>query len=261
MNKKSVRLVIISSITVFVLVVVLCTTTLMRLRDVSVEYATSCYLFNSTSSPKIIEAGGFRYGSNLLFTSFDSEVENIEAGIPYAKVLKIERKFPNKAVVHIEERTPVFMVHNPQLTSNYVVYDKYLKILHISNVSGLYASNGENSVPVLSFDSSYNKKVDLSYSAGQFLQDETLLFWATAFADGTYNYEATQTTIMSRITVGKSAGNTTFTIHFDDSATVAVITGENDLQNKIYKVVKIYTECGSEYTRIEATYSGDVFGS
>jgi hypothetical protein len=249
MKNKKIRLVIISSILLVLMVAVLCTTTLMRLKSIDVQYVNTTLLLSQDDAEGIINSGNFEYGSNLLFTN-------------YVKLIKLERKFPNKAVLHIEERTPVFRIHNSVYEGQYSVYDKDLKVLHVSNQSLLYSVTGENSVPILTFDTSYRYTVDLNLSAGEFLSDDLLKGWMTAIADGTYNYNATLTTIMSQIVLGKTDGNTTFTIYFDNSDIKATIIGDNNLQEKVYNVIKVFTEAGGEYANydIYTTYDGLIFG-
>ncbi len=260
MKAKKVRLIIISSILVVLLVVVLCTTTLMRLKDISIEYATSCKLLSQENSEAIIRSGNFEMNKNLLFMNFDDEETAIEKATPYVDVIKIERKFPNKAIIHIVERTPVFKIHNSTFVGQYSVYDKNLKVLHVATVSQFYSATGEDKVPVLIFDSSFEHEVDLSVAAGNFLSDELLRTWMTAIADGTYNYNATLTTIMSSIKVSKTDGNYVFTINFHNSDIVATVNGDTDLQTKIKNIVTVFSECGGKYSSITSSPDGVVFG-
>lgn len=259
-NKK-VRLAIIGSILIVLLVAVLSTTTIIRLKEVSVQFVNNPIFLSMEDSERIIDSGEFEFGSNLLFTKYDNNIASIEKAIPYAKVIKLERKFPNKAILHIEERTPVFRVYNNTF-GQYSIYDKELKVLRVTYEYLLNEKTGENSIPILSFDSSLSRTIDQNISAGNFLDDNTLREWIVAISEGTFNYNSTLTTIMSEIVLGKMDDNTTFTLVFDNDVTATII-GENNLQDKVFKAIKLYSELGAEYTNYDfiVTYEGTVVGS
>ena len=261
MKKKNVRLLIISLITAFILVVVLCTTTLMRLKDISVEYESTRIYLTDNSSDLIVEASGFNYNENLLFTKMDKYINNIEKYVPYAKVINIERKFQNKAIIHVAERTPVARVRNSTFLGQFTVYDKELKVLNVSNEMNLNKSVGEDKLPIIRFDNTYQHEIDLSVTSGQFLHDEILRYYIASIADGTYEYNQMSTTIMSDIIIGKSGGYTIFTISFNNSDITANIVGENDLEDKIYNVIKVFSESSGVYSgyNIGVTYDGIVY--
>ena len=132
MRKK--RLIIISSIlSVFAVMIILASTVFM-LKNVQVDIvsANNSVIFNSDAEG-IIASAKFNYGGNLLFMKFSNQIERIEEAYPYAKVEKVERKFPNKVVVHISERVPAAFAK----TDEYVyVLDKDLKVLNV-----VYATN------------------------------------------------------------------------------------------------------------------------
>jgi len=127
MRKK--RLIIISSILSVLAVMIVLASTVFMLRSVEVDIVSSNNsVISEAQSDEIIKAAKFNYGGNVLFMNFSKQTERIEESFSYVKVEKIERKFPNKIVVHISERTPAAYAE----TDQYVyVLDKDLKILNV----------------------------------------------------------------------------------------------------------------------------------
>lgn len=125
------RLIILGSIFAFLAVVVIICSTLFRLKSVNVQFAhTQMSVLSEQNSDAIIDAGKFKFGRNILFMKFDNEIRRIEALFPYAKVINIERKFPNKAIIHIAEREPAFYAISS--LGHVFIFDRDLKVLNIA---------------------------------------------------------------------------------------------------------------------------------
>lgn len=148
MLKSRKRLVIILSIIAAIFVLVVLTSALFSLKNVEVVYssvASENSVVEGYKKDEIIKTGEFAYGKNILFLNYKNNIAKIEKAYPFAKVVKVERKFPNKAIIHIVERQPVFKV---QVGSTYYCLDSDLKILS-DNVN--FSSNLINFPTLLNF--------------------------------------------------------------------------------------------------------------
>lgn len=78
---------------------------------------------------KIKEDGEFKYGKNLLFSKFDSNIEKIEKNNPYIKVNYVRRYFPNNLRVFISERIPEFRMRDANNEELWYILDTDFKVL------------------------------------------------------------------------------------------------------------------------------------
>ncbi len=134
--------IILTVISVFVVLLVL-GSALFSLQSVSIEFAlvkTENSVLATYDKEEMVKAGGFSYGRNILFLNFDKNMERIEKAFPYAKVVKVTRNFPNKAIVYVTEREPMFKVSQPD-GSAYIL-DADLKVLkHSTGIMSSFESN------------------------------------------------------------------------------------------------------------------------
>lgn len=134
--------IILTVISVFVVLLVL-GSALFSLQSVSIEFAlvkTENSVLATYDKEEMVKAGGFSYGKNILFLNFDKNMERIEKSFPYAKVVKVTRNFPNKAIVYVTEREPMFKVSQPD-GSAYIL-DADLKVLkHSTGIMSSFESN------------------------------------------------------------------------------------------------------------------------
>lgn len=121
--------IILTVISVFVVLLVL-GSALFSLQHVTIEFAVlrnESSVLATYNKEEMVKTGNFSYGKNILFLNFESNMARIEEAYPYAKVVKVERKFPNNAIVYIVEREPMFKVIQPD--NSYYILDADLKIL------------------------------------------------------------------------------------------------------------------------------------
>ena len=123
---KNKKLVICLVIFAFLVTVVVLTSTIFALGEVTINFvSTTDKLTNSQQT--IIESGGFKYGNNILFLNKNKHISNLEKNNPYLKVVNIETVFPNKLVVNCAERAEVFAI---KLEDNsYIICDEDFKVL------------------------------------------------------------------------------------------------------------------------------------
>ncbi len=89
----------------------------------------------------IVASSKIQMGSNIFSLSERKAISNIEIANPYIKVTSIERRFPNKVLVHVTVRTAVMTVAVSG-SDEYALLDSNLKILDIvSQYSNLYSAS------------------------------------------------------------------------------------------------------------------------
>lgn len=116
-----------------IVVVLILFWTLFGLSSVSVSFDSTIKNL-SISENEIIEVGGFRKGACVLFEGKKSSIKKIEnyasknSNFAYLKVVNIETVFPNKFVVHVEEREELFSVKTDE---NFLVCDREFRVLKI----------------------------------------------------------------------------------------------------------------------------------
>lgn len=125
MTKKKV-IALFSILLVIATVIVIMTT--FTLKSVSIFFVSpTTTIFDSD---QMVKAGEFEIGKSLFLQNKDKNIAKIEKKVPYAKVLKIETKFPNKFVVHVKEREPLYALYNG-VENSYIVLDEEFKVLSI----------------------------------------------------------------------------------------------------------------------------------
>lgn len=150
------RIIFLSVFFVVVIALIVVFSTVFNLKSVRVEYISNAPVLEKEYAPQdIINAGKFPYGKNVLFTDVQTISNNIETAVPYAKVQKIMRQFPNKMVVYIVERTPACKMLLPGTLNTYVVLDDSLKVLRVATEENLLET--EKFVPTLTFGEGMQK--------------------------------------------------------------------------------------------------------
>ncbi len=191
------RIIFLSVFFIVVVALIVVFSTVFNLKSVRVEYISNAPILQENYTEQdIINAGEFPYGKNVLFLDVDEISTRIEQTIPYAKVQKIMRQFPNKMVVYVVERTPAFKVNVPGSVNEWVILDDSFKVLRVALDSELLET--ERNVPTLSFGEGLTDEqklvVPADIVAGQtiaqsfvhsFIQTITKSVYATTF---TYNF-------------------------------------------------------------------------
>lgn len=111
---------------VFVALVLVCVIfnfTLFRAKHVEVEFLGECEF----SEQEVVIASSIN-NQTLLSLSKEWVKQNIEGEISFAKVEGVEIRFPNKVILHMSMRVPVFFVEDGGM---FFVLDKHLKVLQI----------------------------------------------------------------------------------------------------------------------------------
>lgn len=140
---KNKRLIICLSIFATLVILIVLTSTIFALQQVSVLFAETPNKLAGMES-QIVESASFNYGQNVLFLNKSSYVEKIEKQFPYIKVLNIETIFPNKLVINAVERQETFAIKLSN--NNYAIVDEQFKVLDISTT---YINSSSNAIELL----------------------------------------------------------------------------------------------------------------
>ena len=255
MSKSKKRLIVIFSIIGVLVVLMVVFGALFSLRRVSVDYAT--YAEDQSSSriiayqeDEVIEASKIKMGKNLLFADFDKVEARLEKAFPYAR-FNIVRNFPDKIIIYMYERTPVFKVLDED--GFYNIYDEELKCLEKVSPANYTVENGYvGQVPTL-HGVEFNK-----VSVGELANNDYLKGKIKTLLDGVYAVDAMPINIMSDITFQNNdvLGFNELVLKINDELGGAkiVIQGEEVLKEKIAYAVYIYMHSVSQSTAEHASH-------
>ena len=259
MEKKKKRLIIVSIIAGTLVLLVLLSSAIFKIKSVSIEYQTTLNLLSVEDLNKMVEESEIPYGKSIFFSSLDENIREMEESQPYIKVNKIERKFPNSLVVLVSERVPVVKV---ETTSGTYILDSDLKVLNIAtNLNEFNSQTGENDLPKLVISEDFNKKV-ASHKKGEFVEDATVQKYVDAFYRGAVSPGKEDKSVaislihtIEEIKVGyvEELGATCFDITYGGLSVKSRIIGDNNLVDDIYKVLSAVSMSGDEYSEINCT--------
>lgn len=136
MNKRLLGIFI--AVAVAVVVIVVCC--VMFLTGSIEVRTTSDLTLDDQTVDSIVSQSGISKGDSIFAIDEGAAIAAIEKANPLLKVVDIERKFPNKVVIYIAERTPLMAIAlEPQESGEelYAVVDSDLKILSVVPVSGI----------------------------------------------------------------------------------------------------------------------------
>lgn len=104
-------------------------------------------LTSSEAKQDVVEMGGLKLNSSVLFLNKQKVINKIEKNAPSLKIINIETKFPNKIVIHFAEREELFAIKCSE--ERYIVTDADLKVIRIvENSDDGYSSSRKNPILV-----------------------------------------------------------------------------------------------------------------
>lgn len=125
---KNKRLIILLSIFAFVVLLIVLSSTVFTVRasSVSVEWHVSPLQYLQNQNDNIVADA--MQNENIVFYDKNQTIQTLEQKYPYIKVLKIEKKFPNKIVVHVSERYEQYAI---MVGQEYYALDETGKVLNL----------------------------------------------------------------------------------------------------------------------------------
>ena len=241
MRKK--RLIIISVIlSVFAVMIVLASTVFM-LKSASVDIVSAnTSVLSASDSDSIIKCAKFNYGGNVLFMNFNKQIERIEKEFAYAKVEKIERKFPNKVVVHISERSPAFYV---QTTQYIYVLDNDLKVLNVVAPEDFNESNSSLPQNALLVPKLFDFEIESGTTKGSKLKNDALKSIIQSIITGLKKSDINITQLKS-IKTFYEVDEFRLELGIDNNEMTLLIKGAKDLSQKVQVGIQAYNAHISE---------------
>ena len=120
--------------------------TLFSIGGVDVN-TTNDITLSAEQKSEIIELSQIKKGKNIFSVDEGIAINNIELNQPSLKVISIERKFPNKVVIYVTDRTAIFSCRTED--GRYAILDRELKVIAFSNgempsLTKLTGLEGEN---------------------------------------------------------------------------------------------------------------------
>lgn len=149
----------------------------------------------------MLESAKFEQGKNIMFMSFDAQINNIEKANPFVKVEKIVRKFPNKVVVYYYEREATALVPIADVEDSYYVVDTDLKILDrvVADNQGKFKNNNQDEyvLPVIDY---FGYLVNFeNYKVGDFIDNDALKTQLHTFVSGAFSANNSETALYEDI--------------------------------------------------------------
>ena len=132
-------------------------------------------------------SANFNKGGNLLFMTFDDQIENIEKANPYVKVEKIVRRFPNKITVYYSEREAVALLPLKNVEKAYFVVDTQLKILDYVTQSADGYLNQDLSQYILPVIDYYSYGASAELKVGETIDNISLKNHLQDFVSGAFS--------------------------------------------------------------------------
>ena len=229
MRKK--RLIILCSILSVIAVLIVLASTVFMLSSVKVNFLESgMQVLSELDAQQIVKSGKFKYGSNILFSDFEKQMARIEKAHPFAKVHKVERKFPNKAIVHISERSPACHVKQ---NGNVYVLDSEFKVLLV-----VYQENfnsGNTQIPSNALNTPQLVGVTLSegISSGDF-EDNAVAMAIIKSIQNSLEKISHSILDLSKIDISQDKNNQLMlNLHVGENQLTLQVVGDTSLQTKL----------------------------
>lgn len=92
---------------------------------------TNDITLSAEQKSEIIELSQIKKGKNIFSVDEGIAIENIELNQPALKVISIERKFPNKVVIYVTDRAPLFSCKMSD--GRFAILDREFKVISIEN--------------------------------------------------------------------------------------------------------------------------------
>lgn len=161
------------------------------------------YYFNTTERVNnIVLSTKFDYGNLVFLINKSNYTKSLESNNPYLKLKNIEVKFPNKLIVNISERKPIFFIKS---APNVYLLDSDFKLLEILEQDKLSQQN----LIKLQTITSQQKEIDFfnffevlptTYEAGQNMRENNKVLQAvSSLPNMLQNYVSSQGTTLANL--------------------------------------------------------------
>ena len=238
---KKRRIIIICSIVAVLIILIGTVSALFNLREISVEILKNPEIIESTYGDNVFdgieESGEFNYGSNTLFTSYESNKDKIEKAYPFVKVEKMVRRFPNKMTIYISGRLPEVIVSDSDNSSKWYVLDYEMKVLDVLESSSEIGTELYRTLPIVSGAGM------TGLDQGDIAMGQNSASVLVGVLDGIYGEHQAPSSVMSDITIDFSTQMVSIVLRDRDYDTGAKITtyGFSNLKEKVFAAYHLYS--------------------
>lgn len=237
MTKAKKRLIIICSIIGTFIVLGVLFGVLFSVQRISVDFATNVNRFDTSAEfkSKVVKASQLEKGKSIIFTNFDKVEKRLEKAIPYGK-FHIVRTFPNKVIIYVYERKPVFRIQDSN--GDWQIYDESLKLLQI--VANANLEDEFNNLPIPPAISGVD--LNLCTKEGNRMREPDFKKKYSAILDGVYGAHESPINIMSHIVFSydEIIDKQVITFTLANSGTKIVVQGTDYFEEKIAYGLHIY---------------------
>ena len=234
---KKRRIIVICCIVGIIVVTAAIFAAMFNLQHISVEIVKNPSIVNSYGSSigeDIIKSGEFPYGSNTLFSSYESNEKKIEKAYPFVKVEKMVRRFPNKMTIYVSGRMPEVVVKDSENASRWYVLDIDMKCLAVIYSVADLSNEMYEDLPVVSGAGITGiESGDFIDTNGSNILVEVL--------DGIYGKDQTKSSVMSDITIDLE--NEKYTITLRDGnvdGSKIEINGNKQIKEKVFTAYSLF---------------------
>lgn len=139
---KNKRLIILFSFLVFFIVLIVLSSTLFTLQNVTINWMTDKYQLKNIKDYDLTSKVSL--GESIFLINKDDISNKLEKKYPYLRVVGVETKFPNKIIVHTAEREELFAIKKSN--GDYAILDEFGKILNSDMSSSKFVELANSSL-------------------------------------------------------------------------------------------------------------------
>ena len=168
---KNKRLIILFSFLVFFVVLIVLSSTLFTLQNVTINWMTDKYQLKNIKDYEL--SNQVTLGESIFLVNKDDISGRLEKKYPYLRVVGVETKFPNKIVVHTAEREELFAIKKSN--GDYAILDEFGKVLKGDMTSSRYVELSNSSLGGAPIEIDLNMSIpDDNLVEGEFVKVESV---------------------------------------------------------------------------------------
>jgi len=168
---KNKRLIVLFSILVFFVVLIVLSSTLFTLQNLSINWMTDKYQLKDIKDIEITE--NIDLGESIFLVNKDEIANKLEKGYPYLRVVGLETKFPNRIVVHTAEREELFAIKLSD--GNYAILDEFGKVLNCDMSNSRFVELSNSSLGGAPIEVDLNMSIqDSDMVEGEFIKVQSV---------------------------------------------------------------------------------------
>lgn len=236
---KKRRIIVICCIVAVLIILIGTMSALFNLKHVSVEILKNPSVleaYGANFAEDVEKSADFNYGSNMLFTTYKHNQENIEKEFPFVKVEKMVRRFPNKMTIYVSGRIPEVIVTDSESANKWYVLDIEMKVVDVLSSESEIGTDLYRNLPIVTGAGMENLQ------EGDFVLGGENTKCLIGVLDGIYGKDQAPSSVMSDITIDLSGKNIQITLRdrSNERGAKILISGFGDIKEKVYAAYYLY---------------------